>query len=346
MGYTPLFDTLLSGTLYSRWPHTGVWACLLSRVSREGLIDETPQALATAIGIPLDEFNRCIADFMQPDPQSRSREEDGRRLVLIDESRAWGWRVVNHSKYKEKARKRAYDEQRTSSGADAERKRRERASDHTDPTCPDASRRVPLSSPSPSPTPEREARTRDDDRPDGSREMDTRGTMSAGNALTRMPTAEDALTEVLNAWRDVRDCDPDAMTAWLTYWPRVHAGREMPGHQRIATAKLMAGLGDASTQRRAVRTAEANGWKSLRHGDGRDTRPANLRGEDPSIKAERELREWRDLEARAERVGFRKRTDLDDLCGYRTLVEREENKRPASAKPRGPHPIGALVRAS
>jgi hypothetical protein len=151
MGYTPLFDTMLSGTLYGRWPHTGVWACLLSRVSREGLIDETPQCLAGAIGIPVEMLKQCIHDFMQPDPESRTTSDDGRRLELIDPERSWGWRVINHQKYKEKARKKSYDEARTESGSDAERKRAEREASRDVPTRPDASRAVPLSSPTPTP---------------------------------------------------------------------------------------------------------------------------------------------------------------------------------------------------
>lgn len=153
MGYTPLFDTLLTGSLHGRWPHTGVWACLLSRVSREGVIDEHPRMLAAAIGISEPELMRCIEDFCAPDIHSRTEESDGRKLELIDPERPWGWRVVNHSKYKEKARKRSYDQARTESGADAARKRAERGNTEDVPTCPAKSRAIPLSSPTPTPTP-------------------------------------------------------------------------------------------------------------------------------------------------------------------------------------------------
>src|SRR5688572_29716394 len=141
MGYTPLFDTLLTGSLHGRWPHTGVWACLLSRASREGLIDEHPNALAGAIGIPVDELKRCIHDFMQPDEESRTTANDGRRLEPIDPNRAWGWRIINHGIYREKARKKAYDDNRTATGEDAQRKRASREV----PRSPDATRADPLS---------------------------------------------------------------------------------------------------------------------------------------------------------------------------------------------------------
>jgi hypothetical protein len=43
-----------------------------------------------------------IRELMEPDPQSRSQDEEGRRLVLIDPARNWGWRVVNIQKYRRK----------------------------------------------------------------------------------------------------------------------------------------------------------------------------------------------------------------------------------------------------
>jgi hypothetical protein len=51
------------------------------------------------------EVSACMGRFCEPDPYSRSSENGGARLVLIDpEHRDWGWRVVNHAKYRERAR--------------------------------------------------------------------------------------------------------------------------------------------------------------------------------------------------------------------------------------------------
>jgi hypothetical protein len=156
-GYTPVFDTVLDGTLFGKWPHTGIWVCLLSQCDRQGHIDVAPALLAAKIGIPVDLLMSCISDFMKPDPGSRTGDKEGRRLELIDsvptspdESRAsrdWGWRVINHKKYRDRARKSAYDRERTESGADAERKReiRELQKEQNVPTSPDESRAVPLS---------------------------------------------------------------------------------------------------------------------------------------------------------------------------------------------------------
>jgi hypothetical protein len=114
----------------------------------------------------------------------------------------------------------------------------------------------------------------------------------------------------------------------------------MPAHQRIATAKLLAGLGDAATQRRAVGVAEAAGWKALRHGDGR--KPPPRKGDiDLEAKADAETRAWTDLRARAKSIGFRPPYDVDDLVGYRTLVERAERDKQIPRK--GPQPVAELL---
>ena len=87
----------------------------------EGVIDATTSAIAARTRIPIDEVMRCIAELEKPDPMSRTKEMDGRRLVRLDENRSWGWRIVNFRKYREVAskamlrmseadRKRAYRE--------------------------------------------------------------------------------------------------------------------------------------------------------------------------------------------------------------------------------------------
>ena len=36
---------------------------------------------------------------MAEDPESRTKSDDGRRIVLIDSDKSWGWRIVNYEKY-------------------------------------------------------------------------------------------------------------------------------------------------------------------------------------------------------------------------------------------------------
>ena len=121
-GYTPVFDTVFKGSLCGRWPDTAAWICLLALADWRGHIDMTPEYIASVTGMPLPDLLGCIDRFMQPDPRSRSQAEEGRKLVLIDPQRAWGWRVVNFTLYRERAR----NINRTERGESAEKQRRYR----------------------------------------------------------------------------------------------------------------------------------------------------------------------------------------------------------------------------
>jgi hypothetical protein len=127
-GYTPLFSSLTTGTLYGRWPDIGVWPIVLALSDKNGTVDVTPHYLAGVTGLPVADVIACMKRFCEPDPYSRSKAEGGSRLVLVDEHRDWGWKIVNHARYREKARKQAQQNEATESGRDAERKRAERTS--------------------------------------------------------------------------------------------------------------------------------------------------------------------------------------------------------------------------
>lgn len=65
----------------------------------DGVVDMTPQAIAARTSFPLDLIIKGIKILSEPDPYTRTPGEEGRRIVLIDDHRPWGWRIVNHGKY-------------------------------------------------------------------------------------------------------------------------------------------------------------------------------------------------------------------------------------------------------
>ena len=125
-GYTPVFNTVFDGSLYGKWPDSAVWLTMLALCDKRGNVDMSFQAIAGRTGWPMELLVKGIGALMQPDPFSRSTAHEGRRLVALTEGRGWGWHVVNHAIYREKARLQARDAARTASGSDAERKRLER----------------------------------------------------------------------------------------------------------------------------------------------------------------------------------------------------------------------------
>ena len=77
-----------------------VFMDLLVLSDEEGVIDKTTRAISRITNVPLEIVEMAIAKLAAPDLDSRTPDEDGRRIVLIDENRNWGWRIVNYTKYR------------------------------------------------------------------------------------------------------------------------------------------------------------------------------------------------------------------------------------------------------
>lgn len=97
--YGKVFDSIYDGTLYGHWEAIVTMQQLIVLANADGVVDMTPQAIAARTSIPLDILTKGLKVLSEPDPYTRTPGEDGRRVVLIDDHRPWGWRLVNHGKY-------------------------------------------------------------------------------------------------------------------------------------------------------------------------------------------------------------------------------------------------------
>lgn len=97
--YVKIFETIFDGSLYGQFEPTVVFLAMLVIAKREGIVDMTPQAIAARCGYPLDIVERGIAELEKPDPLSRTPDEEGRRIIRLEEHRSWGWRITNYEKY-------------------------------------------------------------------------------------------------------------------------------------------------------------------------------------------------------------------------------------------------------
>ena len=120
-GYTPVFQSIYTGTLYGRWPAAAVWASLLPLFDKNGHLDMSYQAIAGMTGWPVELLQQGIAQLMEPDAHSRTEAEEGRRMVPLEQGRDWGWRAVNHGKYREKARLASKNAREAEEGKNAAR---------------------------------------------------------------------------------------------------------------------------------------------------------------------------------------------------------------------------------
>ncbi len=108
-----VYDTLWTGSLRARPVPQLVFVYLLAHCDAEGVVDVTAQTIADATGHAVPDVRTALGELEAPDPDSRSRDEDGRRLVRLDPDRDWGWRIVNLAKYRghgTASRSRAYRE--------------------------------------------------------------------------------------------------------------------------------------------------------------------------------------------------------------------------------------------
>jgi hypothetical protein len=113
--YAKVFSQILDSSISRNYLTRLVFMDCLLLADEGGILDITADAIARRTNIPLDIVLEAIRSLSEPDPDSRSGAEEGRRLVLLDPHRNWGWRIVNHAKYrviKTREDKRTYDQNR------------------------------------------------------------------------------------------------------------------------------------------------------------------------------------------------------------------------------------------
>lgn len=98
--YVKLFTSIYQGTLRGNSHGLLVFTNLLAHCDKDGVVDIHPRAVAEEVGLTVEQVRAVLDDLEAPDEESRSPEEGGRRIVRLDDHRAWGWRVVNYAKYR------------------------------------------------------------------------------------------------------------------------------------------------------------------------------------------------------------------------------------------------------
>jgi hypothetical protein len=93
---------------------------MLAMADKHGRVWASVPGLANRARVPVEAVERALGIFLAPDPHSRTKAFEGRRIEVID----GGWRLLNHAKY------RALRDEEDQRAKDAERQRRCRATRH------------------------------------------------------------------------------------------------------------------------------------------------------------------------------------------------------------------------
>jgi len=124
--YGKIWKSMFEGSLYDAgWEAIITFMVLITFANKSGEVDITLSALSGKTTIPKKHLQNGIDALMSPDKLSRTKDDDGRRIVLIDRDRSWGWRIVNYEKYSQ-ARDMAAIRQYW---ADEQRERRKKAAE-------------------------------------------------------------------------------------------------------------------------------------------------------------------------------------------------------------------------
>lgn len=97
MQFTKLFNSILDSTIWQEPKETKlVWITLMAMCDRDGEIHASIPGLAVRAGVSVPECEAALACMLSPDPYSRTKAEEGRRIKEID----GGWVLLNHPKYR------------------------------------------------------------------------------------------------------------------------------------------------------------------------------------------------------------------------------------------------------
>jgi hypothetical protein len=101
--YAKIFRQIYEGTLCT----TGPWQALVTfqqlliLADPDGNVDMTAKAISRITTIPLEIIELGIKALLEPDPDSHTPDEAGRRIIPLSPDRNWGWKIVNYLRYRE-----------------------------------------------------------------------------------------------------------------------------------------------------------------------------------------------------------------------------------------------------
>ncbi len=96
-GFVKLFSTILDSSIWSEELHVRiVWITMLAMADRNGRVDAAVSGVARRACVTRDQCVDAIERLEAPDFDSRTPDNDGRRVTKID----GGWQILNYAKYR------------------------------------------------------------------------------------------------------------------------------------------------------------------------------------------------------------------------------------------------------
>jgi len=95
--FTKLFQSITASTIWCESDGTRiVWITMLAMADRNGEVAGSIPGLAGIARVSVEDCRKAIKTFLAPDPDSRTKEFEGRRIEEIP----GGWRLLNYELYR------------------------------------------------------------------------------------------------------------------------------------------------------------------------------------------------------------------------------------------------------
>lgn len=93
-----LFGSILDSTVWFEDDSTRlVWVTMLAMADSKGYVGASVPGIANRARVTVEQAEKALAVFLAPDPRSRSKEHDGRRIAEVER----GWVLLNYLKFRE-----------------------------------------------------------------------------------------------------------------------------------------------------------------------------------------------------------------------------------------------------
>lgn len=103
--YAKVFQDMYTGSMYGAGCHVfATWGWILAHKDEKGEVEVNVRRVASELGASPDQIQEAVEYLASPDPESRTRTEEGRRIIRISQ---FGYRVVNSGKYRDRSGSRA-----------------------------------------------------------------------------------------------------------------------------------------------------------------------------------------------------------------------------------------------
>lgn len=104
-GYTKLFGSILDSTIWQEDKDTKIlWITMLAMKNGQQVVEAAVPGLAKRAGLTVEECSVALEKLKAPDPYSRTKEFEGRRIQEVP----GGWLILNGEKYRERLDRKEY----------------------------------------------------------------------------------------------------------------------------------------------------------------------------------------------------------------------------------------------